>query len=215
MIMQFKDYEATKAYTGGTPLPAGAYKCTIIGAKVEEYGGSQCIKVGFDISEGEHKGRFQAQFDSSKQNSDDAKWPVSGTYSLWVPLDDGSDKDEWTKRKFKTFTTALEDSNSGYHFDWDEKKFKGKKIGFTIVPTFYQSKDGSREGVSPSVYDVVSIPDIDKKKYRKLPGLFVPSKLKSAYAEYQKKQVDGSSDQDSYTTQFNVPEGEDEDVPFL
>ena len=126
MIKKFADYETTKAYTGDAfKLPAGGYICKIIGAKVEDYSWGQVIAIAFDINEGDQKDFYKKQFDAN--TSEDKKW--KGTYRLNVPKDDGSQQDAWTKRRFKTFTDALEESNSGYHFDWDEKKFKGKKVG--------------------------------------------------------------------------------------
>jgi hypothetical protein len=48
---------------------------------------------------------------------------------IWCPKDDGSEKDEWTKRSFKGFTTAIEKSNPGYQWNWDEASLAGKLIG--------------------------------------------------------------------------------------
>ena len=31
--------------------------------------------------------------------------------------------------KFKTFIVCVEESNDGFHWDWDESKLKGKKVG--------------------------------------------------------------------------------------
>ena len=66
-----------------------------------------------------------------------------GMYWLGIPLDDNSKNDNFTKRKFKSFTDSLEDSNSGYHFDWDEQKFVGKQIGglFHNVSRVYAGKE--------------------------------------------------------------------------
>ena len=38
----------------------------------------------------------------------------------------------FTKRIFKSTIEAIEDSNSGYHWDWDESKLKGKTAGLLI-----------------------------------------------------------------------------------
>ena len=127
-IKQFKDYNATRAYTDSEQLPRGGYVCRIIGAKVIENQYGQSIKVAFDIEEGEHKNYFQHKYDGN--TNEDRKWP--GVYLLNVPADDGSERDGWTKRRFKTFIEALEASNENYHFDWDETKFKGKLVGLVF-----------------------------------------------------------------------------------
>ena len=62
---------------------------------------------------------------------------------LYVPADDGSDKDELSKRRLKGMTQAFEDSNSGYHWDWNEKALKG-----LIVGCLFQSQEWEWEGKS-------------------------------------------------------------------
>ena len=43
--------------------------------------------------------------------------------------DDGSEKDAWKKRSMNNFAGALEESNDGYAWDWNEAKLKGKLFG--------------------------------------------------------------------------------------
>jgi len=143
-IKQFKDYSTTRAYTDSEQLPRGGYVCKIIGAKVIENQYGQSIKVAFDIEEGEHKGYFQHKYDGN--TNEDRKWP--GVYLLNIPADDGSERDGWTKRRFKTFIEALEASNNNYHFDWDETKFKGKLIG--LVFNYRQYEYEGRVGFAPN-----------------------------------------------------------------
>ena len=111
MIKKFNDFNETKGYSDSQQLPRGGYVCKIIGAKPIETKFGQSIKVAFDIAEGEFAGYYQQKYDANK--NEDKKWP--GTFLLNVPSDDGSTQDGWTKRKFRTFTDALEDSNTGYH----------------------------------------------------------------------------------------------------
>ena len=85
-------------------------------------------------------------------------------YLLNVPVDDGSERDGWTKRRFKTFTDALEASNDGYHFDWDEKKFKGLMIGGLFNLREWE-KDG-RRGKSTNLAQVCSVDKIRTGKYK-------------------------------------------------
>ena len=138
MIKKFNDFNETKGYSDSQQLPRGGYVCKIIGAKPIETKFGQSIKVAFDITEGEFAGYYQQKYDANK--NEDKKWP--GTFLLNVPTDDGSTQDGWTKRKFRTFTDALEDSNSGYHFDWDETKFKNKMVGFIFNYREFETSDG-------------------------------------------------------------------------
>ena len=209
MIKQFSDFSTTQAYTGSEKLPAGtAYICRIVGTKVESYDWGQVIAIAFDIDEGDYKGFYKNQFDTN--TSEDKKW--KGTYRLNVPKDDGTKQDGWTKRRFKTFTDALEDSNSGYHFDWDETKFKGKLFGATFVNQFY-SMDNGTEGTYTAVYDVISTTAAKAGKYRKIPDVYVPKKLADAYERYKAGQSSSSEKKEDMGF-LNVPEGTDEDIPF-
>ena len=61
------------------------------------------------------------------QSSDNKKW--RGNVKLWLPKDDGSEKDDYTKRTFNNFMACVEESNPGYHWGWDENTLKDKKIG--------------------------------------------------------------------------------------
>ena len=79
----------------------------------------------FDIAEGEYKDFFAN--DLKAQTGEDKKW--KGVLRLWLPKDDGSDKDEVTKSILKGFVTSVEKSNPGYLFDWNEASLAGKQIG--------------------------------------------------------------------------------------
>ena len=85
----------------------------------------------FDIVEGEHKDFFKKQYEAN--TSEDKKW--KGRKSIYVPKDDGSEKDGWTKNTFAKWVNGFEDSNSGYKWDWKEDKWKGLKIGIVFGET--------------------------------------------------------------------------------
>jgi hypothetical protein len=161
MIKQFKDFDQTRGYSNSEQLPRGGYVCKIIGAKPQDSQYGQSIKIAFDIAEGEYKDFYQKKFDAN--SSEDKKWP--GTFLLNVPTDDGSERDGWTKRKFRTFTDALEDSNAGYHFDWDETKFKGKLIGFVFNYREWEAPDG-RAVMSPNAANTTSVENIRKGNFK-------------------------------------------------
>lgn len=194
MIPKFNDYDKTRGLSDSQQLPRGGYVCKIIGAKVQDSGFGQTIKIAYDIAEGDHTGFYQQKFDSN--TNEDKKWPA--VFLLNIPSDDGSDQDNWTKRKFRTFTDALEDSNTGYHFDWDESKFKGKLIGFVMNYREWTAPDG-RTVLSPNPARALSADKIRSGDF-KIPD----DKLLS------NKQVQAASPDDF----VNVPEGTEEEVPF-
>lgn len=195
-IKKFGDYAQTKAYTDSEQLPRGGYVCKIINAKVIENQYGQSIKVAFDIEEGEHKGYFKNKFDSN--TNEDKKWP--GIYLLNVPNDDGSEKDGWTKRKFRTFTDALEESNSGYHFDWDEQKFKGKLIG--LVFNYREYEFNGRTGMTPNPARATSAKKIRDGKFKVPADKILSGSSRSA---------SGSSSSGDF---MNIPNTTEDEIPF-
>ena len=65
------------------------------------------LEISIDVAEGEFKDFYATDYRG--QNQEDKKW--RGVLRLYVPKDDGSDMDEWTKSKLKAATNAVEDSN--------------------------------------------------------------------------------------------------------
>lgn len=135
-MKQFKGYEDAKKsaeYVGGQRLPAGAYVCKCMGVKYEngQNGNSDFIKLQFDIAEGEFKDFFTNQYKNN--TSEDKKY--KGVATIYVPKDDGSEKDGWTANSFATWTVGFEQSNDGYHWDWQEDKWKGLTIGIVFGDT--------------------------------------------------------------------------------
>ena len=193
MIKKFGDYEQTKAYTDAETLPKGAYVVKIMGATVEENSNGQYIKIGCDIAEGEFKDFYANQYKQDQR--EDKKWKCN--YLLNVPKDDGTQEDGWTKRKFKTFTEALEDSNEGYHFDWDEKKFKGKLFGGLFNDQEYEKNDGS-VGKTVKIGKVISVQALKEGKY-KMP---------------EDKILTTTNKNSSSDTFMNLPDSIEEELPF-
>ena len=142
----FNNYDTTQTISARAQLPVGAYICQIFKAEEKVYtspkGEWHKLEVSFDISEGEHKD-FYAN-DYRAQSGEDKKW--KGVLRMNIPTDDGSEADGWTKRSFKTNILAIEESNNGYHGDWNEAQLKGKTVGivFRSEEWEYNGKRGWR-----------------------------------------------------------------------
>lgn len=141
----FADYETTQAAGEFEKLPKGAYEVRIEQAKVTTYTGKdgtpfEKLEIAFDIDKGEYAGYYRRNLEAQQQ--EDKKW--KGVLRIYVPKDDGSEKDLWTKRKFKAIIQAIEDSNPGYHWDWNESGLKGKIVGciFQWKEWAYNGKSG-------------------------------------------------------------------------
>ena len=142
----FNNYDTTQTISARAQLPVGAYICQIFKAEEKVYtspkGEWHKLEVSFDISEGEHKDFYANDYRS--QSGEDKKW--KGVLRMNIPTDDGSEADGWTKRSFKTNTLAIEESNNGYHWDWNEAQLKGKTVGivFRSEEWEYNGKRGWR-----------------------------------------------------------------------
>lgn len=138
MIPRYNGAQAQRM-TGGAALPAGGYVAKIQSARVENYTWGNMLVVAYDVVEGEHKDHFRKQFD---ENTDpNRKW--KGTFRLTIP-NENSKYFSSEKRTFNNFIFALEESNSGYHFDWDEKHLKGKLFGALVRNKEFLSDKGEK-----------------------------------------------------------------------
>ncbi len=196
-IKRFGDYDKTKGYGTFQALPKGGYVMRIQGATVHENSNGQYVKIAADIAEGEYQGYYARDYEG--QQTEDKKWHCN--YLLSVPNDDGSEQDGWTKRRFKTFTEALEESNPGYHFDWDESKFKGLIIGGLFNEREYEKRDGSI-GRATNFAQVCSVDAVRAGRF-KLPD----DKLLGRSGA-------GNSGGDSDDGFMNIPDGVADELPF-
>lgn len=202
MINQFKDYDKAKEEAKKQPLgrlPKGPYICEILGVKLEtiktDKGEKQIIKVQFDIAEGEYAKFFRNQFEANK--SDNKKY--KGQTTVYIPLDDGTQEDGWTKNTFAKWTNALEESNEGYTWDWDESKWRNKKIGLVFGET--GTVIDGKEIVYTECRYPVSVEAVKTGKAGE-----AKFKAKNGYGEH--KTSDGATDF------VNVPDGIEEELPF-
>lgn len=198
----FDDAKKAAAYQGGERLPEGGYVCKILATKYSAptESASGQIRLQIDIAEGEYKDFFKKQFDGN--TSEDKKW--KGVATVWEPKDDGSEKDGWTKTAFARWTNALEESNKGYTWDWDETKWKGKTVGVVFGPTGTVIE--GREVVYTEAHYPTSVDNIRS-------GNFKLSKLKKKNGFTGATLAAGSSgSSDDFVT---PPSGSsDEEIPF-
>lgn len=194
----FEDAQKSARYSGSAKLPEGAYIAKIMNVKyVEgENGNSDRIDIQFDIAEGDYKGFFKKQYEENTQ--EDKKW--KGKTSIYVPSDDGSERDGWTKNTFAKWTNALEDSNTKYKWDWDESKWKGLQIGlmFALTGNVIEGKEVTYTEVRyPLSVEDAKKPDI------KIPAI----KKRNGYT--------GNSVPVPTDNSFvNVPDDTEEEIPF-
>lgn len=147
---------------GFQTVPAGGYTCMIMKAeeKPNRNGGGSHLEIWFDIMLGEYKG-FYAE-DYARQTGENKFW--RGIVYQNIP-DENSPKYDQQCGFFKRFTNAVEASNEGYHWDWNEALLKGKRIGVIFGEVERVSRAGTRYMTTrpDSITDTQSI---DDAKYR-------------------------------------------------
>lgn len=158
------NWENVKASADFTALPAGGYVCKIQGAKIRTIDGRngsfERLEVAVDIVEGEYKDHFRRDFDS--QNTEDKKW--RGVLRLYVPSGDGSEQDNWSAAKLKRFISDVEDSNPGYHWDWEESKLKGKLVGLAFRREEWEYN--GKIGWKTNPFQAYTVEDIRQNKFQ-------------------------------------------------
>jgi len=161
-MKQFSGFEAKKASSGREILPAGGYVCEIKSVKDEQFDWGSRLALAIDVAEGEYAGFFKKDFDGNER--EDKKW--RGIYRINIPKDDGTEQDGWTKRTFGNFIWAVQESNSGYVWNWDEKTLKGKKVGVLFREEEWEM-DG-RTGWTTKAAGSVSVEDCRSGNFKQL-----------------------------------------------
>lgn len=159
-MKQFSGFEAKKSGGAREILPAGGYVAKILNAEEVNYSWGSVLLISFDIVEGEYKDFFKRDY--TGQTMEDKKW--RGNYRLSVPKDDGTEQDGWTKRSFGNAIWSIEDSNPGYHWDWNEANLKGKLVG-----ALYRNREwemNGNTGWTTECCAFTSVEDIRQKKFK-------------------------------------------------
>ena len=145
----FKPQEGTQA-ASFAPLPAGAYVGKIYGARVEETPSGLRLAIQVDVEEGEHAGYFHRRFNAEQGGRFPAKY--RGVTRMNIPgVSTPTDQAEWQTRAFQNFAFALENSNPGYHWDWDETKLAGLAVGFTVREKEYYIPESGNSGTTTEI----------------------------------------------------------------
>ena len=156
-MKRINNWEKIKESTSFKRLTPNGQICKIL--KVEDHPEKEYLKIYFDIVKGDDKGYFKKQYDGDTRN--ERKWPNAGTFIR-------SYKDS-AASMFKGFTNAVEKSNKGYKWDFDEKTLVNKVVGLIIADEQYQNQQGQVR-VRNYVAAVRSVETIEKGEYE-IPAL--------------------------------------------
>ena len=111
---------------GYRALPPGGYICKI--TKVEDKPEREYLEICYDIAEGEFRDYYQTLRDKVNPN-------------YWGGKDLRSYKEK-ALPYFKAFVTAVERSNPGYVFDYNEHGLAGKYVGIVLGEEEYINTNG-------------------------------------------------------------------------
>ena len=202
MIVKPQGYDEAYAFTGEfRSLRAGCYVCVIKQvAQTKSRNNREQLAILFDIAEGEHKGYYQTQFNAAKTQNADAKW--KGVHKQTM---DGS-----SLPFFKGLMTSIERSNPGFVFPWgkegNEKTLVGKKFGAVMGREEFLTDQNEKRFATK----IVQIRSIEGLKDAKVPEDKLledaPKGVGSMEQQY------GPAGNDGF---MNIPEGIDEELPFM
>lgn len=159
MIRRPTNWNDVKEFSDRQKLPLGAYVCKVKKAVVQETEWGEQLCILFDIAEGEYSGFFSNEF--SANTNPDKKW--KGVLKQWLPKDNGTEKDEWTKSSLKGMITAFEKSNAGYHWDWNEASLTGRLIGILFRNEEWEYEGKSGWAVRP--FRAISVDSVLEKTF--------------------------------------------------
>lgn len=156
-MKRIENWENIQESTSFKRLTPNGYICKIL--NVEDHTDKEYLKIYFDIVKGDDKGYFKKQYDGDTRK--ERKWPNAGTFIR-------SYKDS-AASMFKGFTNAIEKSNKGYQWNFDEKTLVNKVVGLIIADEQYQNQKGQVR-VRNYVAAVRSVETIEKGEYE-IPAL--------------------------------------------
>ena len=191
----FNGFEAKKSVSTNEPLPAGGYIAKILNAKVEEYSWGEVLVISFDIADGEYKDFIAKQYKAN--TNEDKKW--KGNFRITVPQENNQ-YFESQKRTFGNAIWAIEESNPGFRWAWNENALVGKNVG-VLFRNFEWEMDDGRTGWSTECCTFVSTEDIRS-------GNFKQPKDKPLK---KKNTTPGKSDSSFFASANTL---QDEDLPF-
>lgn len=201
MLVKPNNYDEVQVNQDFERLELGGHKGVII--KAEEYtsdvSGKTSLKVYVDTAKDDKQpGYFKKQYDNDTR--EDKKYPNRAI--KYVSLGDS----ETQVKMLKAFITAVENSNSGYTFDWKKEvdQLKGKKVGLIFGLEEYTKQDGS----TGTVTKLNQFRSIDKVDNALIPRVKLLDGSYRDYDDYAEEKQENKSN-DPFKDYGNVVEIDD------
>lgn len=131
----FSGFKAEASGKKSRMLPAGAYVAKIKSVAIIGDDPDQRLRLRVDVEEGPYARYFYKRYMADKENSRyEPKY--KGDFFLRIPNDENT-KAMYPETDLKRFNDAIyriEQSNPGYHWDWDENGLVGLLVGINMQP---------------------------------------------------------------------------------
>lgn len=196
MIKSYNGYKPERTSTR-EPLPAGGYVAKILDANVLTYDWGEVLKVDFDICEGDYKDFFGKDYRNN--TADNKKW--RGAYRINIPNESNQYFDS-QRKSFNNFVACIEESNSGFHWAWEEKSLKGKTLGVLFRNKEYEMDTDKGEHITGWTTECSSVTTADAIRE----GKFRTPKDKPLKAKTESTSA--------FTPSAFAPAADDSDLPF-
>lgn len=190
MLKKPENYDNIQVNEDFTPIQLGGHKGIIMG--VEEYtspvSGNTSLKVSVDTAKDDvQPNYFTEQYKNDTR--DEKKWSNSAIKFVSLKEDDNCIK------MLKSFIKAVENSNSGFTYDWNKEidQLKGKSVGLVFALEEYQNQQGEVKNIA-KLNQFRSLDKIDNVKIPKvklLNGTYVDY---DDYTERKEEKKSTSSD---------------------
>ena len=123
-------------------LPPRPYVAGIKNVKIDGTEPDQQLVLRMDIIEGEYAGYYSKHYQHESQNAGfhqqfQAKY--KGDLRIQIPNSANGKRQhpEWDVKTFNNAIYAIEQSNPGYHWDWNEASLIGKVVGLNVQEGTY------------------------------------------------------------------------------
>lgn len=198
-MQKFQGYDDIKINEGYEKIKVGGHICKILDAKVVEFTSPkdnkkyEQLSLKIDIAEpDEQAGYYERRFaNDAKTDALNAKW--KGFHKISVPTNESED---FIKTNFKRFTTAVEKSNPGYIWNWQENTLIGKTFGGIFGLEEFKNDKGEIIAFARIRY-VRSVENIDKAE---IPDVKLENKEFMPYDEYMEQKEAQKKNRETGTT---------------
>ena len=148
----FNGFESKPQTSRPRQLPAGPYVARIKAARIEGDEPDQSLVIKLDVCEGEFENYFFNRYKQDQKNYESGKSnfepKYKGIYRIRVPNDENTKAQypESDRKRFGDMIYRIEESNPGYHWDWDEKGLAGLIVGINMQEDEYNGNKFTKIG---------------------------------------------------------------------